>query len=108
MLQHNTITWHGNALALNLGAQVVKKLAELLKGLSVYLFEEPHKDNFTAVDTVMPSWKDLPLALLPKEAKGSEIGSSKFAFKDNLTMFLWLPKCSKHVLQKHWRLDIAM
>ena len=46
----------------------------------------------------MPNKKHLLLALLPKEAQGHEIGSSIFAFKDNLNMFSWHPKRSKYVL----------
>ena len=56
--------------------------------MSVDLFEEPHSNNVTAVDTVMPKRRHLPLLLLPKQARGREVGSSLFAFKDNLTMFL--------------------
>ena len=46
----------------------------------------------------MPNRKLLPLALLPKQAKGSEIVSIMFAFKDNLTMVLSHRKHSKDVL----------
>ena len=98
-----------NAPASNLGTHVVKKLVESLKGsnrkitcdryfTSVSLFEELNKDNLTAVGTVMPSRKHLPIVLLPKQAKGCEIGLSMFAFKDNLTMVSWHLKRSRHVL----------
>ena len=40
----------------------------------------------------------VPLAILPKEANGREIGPSMSAFKDNLTMASWHPKRSEHVL----------
>ena len=56
--------------------------------MSVDLFEEHHSNNVTAVDTVMPNRRHLPLLLLPKQARGREVGSSLFAFKDNVTMFL--------------------
>ena len=46
----------------------------------------------------MPNGKHLPLQLLPKQARGRKIGSSVFAFKDNLTMVSWHPKRSKFVL----------
>ena len=46
----------------------------------------------------MPYRKLLPLALLPKQAKGHEIVSIMFAFKDNLTMVLSHRKHSKDVL----------
>ena len=67
--------------AVNLGAQVVKSLVEPIKGTnriitfdcyfaSVDLFEELFKDKLTAVGTVMPNRKDLPLQLLPNQAQG--------------------------------------
>ena len=40
----------------------------------------------------------VPLAILPKEANGREIGPSMSPFKDNLTMASWHPKRSEHVL----------
>ena len=46
----------------------------------------------------MPNRKHLPLSLLPKQARGREVGSSLFAFKDNLTIVSWYPKRSKFVL----------
>ena len=65
---------------------------------SVDLFEELYNDNLTAVGTVMPNRRHLPLSLLPKQARGCEVGSSLFAFKDNLTMVSWHRKRSKFVL----------
>ena len=99
----------GDAPALNLGAQFVKNLVEPIKGTSrnvtcdryftsVYLFEEFYNNNLTAVGTVMPNRRHLPLSLLTKQARGREVGSSLFAFKDNLTMVSWHPKRSKFVL----------
>ena len=99
----------GDPPALNLGVQAVQKLVEPLKGsnpnitcnrhfTSVSLTEDLHKDNFTAVGTAMPNKKRLPLALIGKQAKVREIGSSMFAFKGSLTMVLWHSKHSKHVL----------
>ena len=83
--------------AVDFGAQVVKSLVETIKGTyrnitcdryftSVDLFEELFQDKLIAVGTVMPNIKHLPLQLLPKQARGREIGSSVFAFKDNLKM----------------------
>ena len=109
---YNAITYlgkEGDAPAVNLGAQVVKNLIEPIKGAnhnvtcdryftSVDLFEELYNDNLAAVGTVMPSRKHLPLSLLPKQTRGREVGSSLFAFKDNLTMVSWHPKRSKFVL----------
>ena len=71
----------GDAPAVNLGAQVVKNLVEPIKGTncnatcdryftSVDLFEELYNDNYTAVGTVMPNRRHLPLLLLPKQARG--------------------------------------
>ena len=99
----------GDAPALNLGAQVVKYLVEPIKGTScnvtcdhyftsVDLFEELYDNNLIAVGTVMPNRRHLPVSLLPKQARGREVGSSLFAFKDNLTMVCWHPKRSKFVL----------
>ena len=99
----------GDAPAVNLGAQVVKNLVEPMKGTncnvtcdyyftSVDLFEELYNDNVTAVGTVMPNRRHLHLSLLLKQAIGREVGSSLFAFKDNLTMVSWHPKRSKFVL----------
>ena len=45
----------------------------------------------------MPNGKHLPLALLPKQARGWEIGLGMFAFKDNLPLASWHPNPSKHV-----------
>ena len=42
--------------------------------------------------------RHLPLSLLPNQARGREVGSSLFAFKDNLTMVSWHPKRSNFVL----------
>ena len=109
---YNTIPYlgkEGDAPAVNLGAQVVKNLVEPIKGTSrnvtcdryftsVYLFEEFYNNNLTAVGTVMPNRRHLPLSLLTKQARGREVGSSLFAFKDNLTMVSWHPKRSKFVL----------
>ena len=99
---YNAIPYLGkerDAPGVNLRGQTVKNLVEPIKGtnlnatcdchfMSVDLFEEPHSNNVTAVDTVMPNRRHLPLLLLPKQARGCEVGSSLFAFKDNLTMFL--------------------
>ena len=99
----------GDAPAVNLGAQVVKNLVEPVKGTnrsvtcdcyftSVDLFEELYNDNVTAVGTVMPNRRHFHLSLLLKQAIGREVGSSLFAFKNNLTMVSWHPKRSKFVL----------
>ena len=99
----------GDAPAVNLGAQVVKNLVEPIKGTSrnvtcdhyftsADLFEELYNNNLTAVGTVMRNRRHLPLSLLPKQTRGREVGSSLFAFKDNLTMVSWHPKRSKFVL----------
>ena len=99
----------GDAPAVNLGVQIVKNLVELIKGTnrsvtcdhyftSVDLFEELYNNNLIAVGTVMPNKRHLPLSFLPKQARGREIGSSLFAFKDNLTKVSWHPKRSKFVL----------
>ena len=42
--------------------------------------------------------RHLPFSLLSKQARGREVGSSLFVFKDNLTMVSWHPKRSKFVL----------
>ena len=63
----------------------------------IYL-KELYNNNLTAVGTVMPIRRYLSLSLLPKQARGREVGSSLFAFKDNLTMVSWHPKRSKFVL----------
>ena len=99
----------GDAPAVNLGAQVVKNLVEPMKGTncnvtcdryftSVDLFEDVYSNTLTTVGTVMPNRRHLPYSLLPKQAKGREVGSSLFVFKDNLTMVSWHPKRSKFVL----------
>ena len=99
---YNAIPYLGkerDAPTVNLRGQTVKNVVGPIKGtnlnvtcdchfMSVDLFEEPHSNNVTAVDTVMPKRRHLPLLLLPKQARGREVGSSLFAFKDNLTMFL--------------------
>ena len=46
----------------------------------------------------MSNRRHLTLLLLPKQARGREVGSSLFAFQDNLTMVSWYPKRSKFVL----------
>ena len=87
----------------------LKILLNLLKGTngivtcnryftSVDSFEELFNDNLTVVGTVMPNRRHLPFSLLPKQARGCEVGSGLFAFKDNLTMVSWHPKRSKFVL----------
>ena len=99
----------GDAPAVNLGAKVVKYLAEPIKGTSrnvtcdsdftsVDLFAELYNNNVTAAGTVMPNRRHFSLSVLPKQARGREVGSSLFAFKDNLTMVSWHPKRSKFVL----------
>ena len=99
----------GDAPAVNLGAKVVKYLAEPIKGTSrnvtcdsdftsVDLFAELYNNNLTAAGTVMPNRRHFSLSVLPKQARGREVGSSLFAFKDNLTMVSWHPKRSKFVL----------
>ena len=109
---YNTIPYlgkEGDAPAVNLGAQVIKNLVEPIKGTkhnvtcdcyftSIDLFEELYNNNLTAEGTVIPNRRHLPLFLLPKQATGHEIGSSLFAFKDDLTMVSWHPKQSKFVL----------
>ena len=93
----------GDAPAVNLDAQVVKNLIDTIKGTScnvtcdhystsVDLFKELYSNNLTAVGIVIPNRRHLPLSLLPKQARGREVGSSLFAFKDNLTMVSWHPK----------------
>ena len=109
---HNAIPYLGKETefpAVNLGAQVVKSLCEPTKGInrnitcdryftSVDLLEELFQNKLIAAGTVMPNRKDLPLQLLPKQVQGREIGSSVFAFKDNLTRVSRHPKRSKFVL----------
>ena len=46
----------------------------------------------------MPNRRHLPLSLLPKQARGREVGFRLFFFMDNLTMVSWHPKRSKFVL----------
>ena len=46
----------------------------------------------------MHNKKQFLLALLPKQAKGGEIGSSIFLFKDNFTKISWYHKRSKHAV----------
>ena len=93
----------GDAPAVNVGVQVVKNLVEPIKRTnrnvtcdryftSVNLFEELYNDNLTAVGTVMPSRRQFPLSLLPKQPRDREVDSSLFVFKDNLTMVSWHPK----------------
>ena len=99
----------GDAPAVSLGAQLIKNLVEPIKGTnrnvthnryftSVDLFEEHYNDTLTAVGTVIPNRRHLSLSLLPKQARGHEVGSSLFAFKDNFTVVSWHPKRSKFVL----------
>ena len=67
----------GDALALNVGVQVIKNLVQPIKGTSrsvtcdryftsVDLFKELYNNNLTAVGTIMPNRRHLPLWLLPK------------------------------------------
>ena len=108
-MQYHNLGKEGNAPALNLDVQVAKKLVELSKGsdrnitcnqffTSVCLFEELHKDNLTVVGAVMHNKKQFLLALLPKQAKGGEIGSSIFLFKDNFNKISWYHKRSKYAV----------
>ena len=87
----------GDAPTTNLGAQVVQKLVETIRGsgrnitcdryfTGVELFEQLYQDKLTAVGTVMPNRKQLPVQLLPNNGKRRDIGSSIFAFKDRLTI----------------------
>ena len=85
---YNAIPYLGkeeNTAAVNLGAQVIKNLVEPIKGTSrnvtchcyftsVDLFEELYSNNLTAVGTVMFNRRHLPLSLLPKQARGREVG----------------------------------
>ena len=109
----------GDAPAVSLGAQLIKNLVEPIKGTnrnvthnryftSVDLFEELYNDNLTAVGTVIPNRKHFPLSLLPKQARGREVGSSLFAFKDNFTVVSWHPKRSKFVFYCHLCIIIAI
>ena len=66
--------------------------------MSIDLFEQLYNDNIDAAGTVMPNRRHLPLSLLPKQARGCEVGSSLIGFKDNLTIVSWHPKRSKFVL----------
>ena len=92
-----------------LGASVVKKLVQPLYNsgrnitfdrfftsvdLSKYLLQH----NLTSVGTVMPNRRGLPLALLPKNARQRDVGSSMFAYQDNLTMVSFKAKKTKVVL----------
>ena len=92
-----------DAAAVNHVAQVVKNLFEHIKGInrnvtcdhyfmSIDLFEQLYNDNIDAAGTVMPNRRHLPLSLLPKQARGCEVGSSLIGFKDNLTIVSWHPK----------------
>ena len=106
---YNTIPYlgKGDAPTTNLGAQVVQKLVEPIRGsgrnitcnryfTGVESFEQLNQDKLTAVGTVMT--KQLPVQLLPNNAKCRDIGSRIFAFKDRLTMVSWKPKKNKYVL----------
>ena len=99
----------GDTPARNLGAGVVKKLTEPIKGsgrnitcdryfTGVELFEELLEEKLTAVGMVMPHRKQLPIDLLPSHGKRREVGSSIFAYKAKTTMVSWKPSKNKYVL----------
>ena len=96
----------GDIPDVNLSAQVVKNLAEPMKETnrnvtwvrhfsSFDLFKELYKSNLTSAGIAMPNRRYLPLSLLPKHARGRGVGSTLFAFKDNLTIVSWHSKRSK-------------
>ena len=62
------------------------------------MFEDHHKDNLSAVDTVKANRKNLPVKLLPSQAKEDTVGDSIFAFKENTAKVSWCPKRAKVVL----------
>ena len=93
----------GYTPAVNLRATVVTKLVEPIRNThrnvncdrfftSADLFEDLHKDNLSAVSTVKTNKKNLPVKLLPSQAKKRTVGDSIFAFKENTTMVSWHPK----------------
>ena len=99
----------GDIPAVNLGATVVTKLVEPICNThrnitcgrfftTVDLFEDLHKDNLSAVRTVKANRKNLPVKLLPSQAKERTVGDSIFVFKENTTMVSWYPKRAKVVL----------
>ena len=99
----------GDTPAVNLGVTVVTKLVEPIPNshknvtcdrffTSVDLFEDLHKDNLSAVGNVKANRKNLPVKLLPSQAKERTVGDSIFAFKENTTMVSWYPKRAKVIL----------
>ena len=93
----------GYTPAVNLRTTVVTKLVEPIRNThrnvncdrfftSADLFEDLHKDNLSAVGTVKTNKKNLPVKLLPSQAKKRTVGDSIFAFKENTTMVSWYPK----------------
>ena len=94
----------GEKVAVNLAAMVVKKLVKPLHNFvrniacdryftGVEMIETLKSNNLTLVGTVMPNQKHLPVALTIKA--GLLVGSTLFAFKDDLTMCSWVPKKNK-------------
>ena len=90
----------GDTPAVNLRATVITKLVEAIHKThrnvtcdhfftSVDLFKDLHKDNLSA------DRKNLPVKLLPSQAKESTVGDFIFAFKKNTTMISWFPKWVK-------------
>ena len=99
----------GDTPAVNLGATVVTKLVEPICNThwnvtcdrfftSGALFEDLHKDNLSAVGTVKANRKNLPVKLLPSQAKEHTVGDSIFAFKENTAMVSWYLKGARVVL----------
>ena len=93
----------GDTPAVSLGATVITKLVESIHKIhrnvtcdhfftSVDLFKDLLKDNLST-DT-----KNLPVKLLPSQAKERRVGDFIFAFKKNTTMISWFPTRVKVVL----------
>ena len=97
----------GDKVAVNLGTTVVKRLVEPLHNSGINVtgdqyftgvetIETLKSNNLTLFGTLMPNRKHLPVELTKKA--GRLVGSTLFAFKDDLTMCLWVPKKNKLAL----------
>ena len=86
---------YGDKLAINLGAMVVKTLVEPLHNSGRYItcdryftgveaIETLYSNNVTVSGTIMANQKHLPVELT--KIAGRLVGSTLFAFKDDLTM----------------------
>ena len=97
----------GDKVGVNLGAPVVKRLVEPLHNsginvtcdqyfMGVEMIETIKSNNLTLFGKLMPNRKHLPVELTKKA--GRLVGSTLFAFKDDLTMCLYVPKKNKLAL----------